>query len=298
MSSWHTYPKIWSMGHSAIKELFFEEVLIEEKIDGSQFSFGIIDDELKFKSKNCDVLIGNEGMFKEAVDYVISVKHRLRPGWTYRAEYLMKPKHNVLAYDRAPTNNLILFDVNDEEESYINPEAKKLIAEGLGLECVPVLFYGKISSVHDLMNLLDKISVLGGQKIEGFVCKNYARFGKDKKALMGKFVSESFKEKHKKDWKEGNPGQNDIIQSIINEYRTSARWDKAIIHLQEKEELENSPRDIGKLMKEIPEDILSEYKEEIKDRLFNWAIKDIMRGCNKGLAEYYKEYLMKRQFEK
>jgi hypothetical protein len=40
MSSWHSYSSIYALGHKALAELFMEPVLIEEKVDGSQFSFG------------------------------------------------------------------------------------------------------------------------------------------------------------------------------------------------------------------------------------------------------------------
>lgn len=34
-TSYHSYPKIYAIGHSALRELFLDEVTIEEKIDGS-----------------------------------------------------------------------------------------------------------------------------------------------------------------------------------------------------------------------------------------------------------------------
>lgn len=36
-----SYPKIYNMGHAAIAELLLGEVTVEEKVDGSQISFGI-----------------------------------------------------------------------------------------------------------------------------------------------------------------------------------------------------------------------------------------------------------------
>jgi hypothetical protein len=294
----NSYPKLWAIGHSAVKEIFFDEVLVEEKIDGSQFSFGIYNGELKVRSKGQEMLVdAPEKMFNKAVETVKTLKDKLVDGWTYRGEYLQKPKHNVLAYDRIPNNHIIIFDINTGLKHYLSYEEKQAEAVRLGLEVVPILFKGKVFSAHDLEQLLQKTSVLGGQKIEGFVVKNYSRFGVDKKVLMGKYVSEHFKEKHKQDWKVENPGQNDIIQKLINTYRTAARWDKAIIHLREAGELENTPRDIGKIIKEVPKDLMEECKEEIKEELFQWAYNDIIRGVNKGLAEYYKEKLLKSAFE-
>ena len=298
MISWHSYPKICAMGHGAITELLFDDVLVEEKIDGSQFSFGKFNGELKIRSKGQEMILdAPEKMFIKAVETVLALKDLLVDGFTYRAEYLQKPKHNVLAYDRIPNKHLILFDINNGEEQYVSRAYKEAEAKRLGLEIVPVLYQGRISSPEDVTKLLDTVSILGGQKIEGIVIKNYSRFGRDKKVLMGKFVSENFKEKHKQDWKVGNPNQNDIVQLLVNTYRTPARWDKAIQHLRDAGKLEDSPRDIGKIIKEVPADLITECGDEIKEALFKWAFSDLVRGVNKGLAEYYKELLLKRQFE-
>lgn len=296
-TSWHSYPKIYSMGHSAIKELFSDSVHAEEKVDGSQFSFGLFEDGLKIRSKGVQMNIdAPEKMFNKAIETVKEIQSKLVYGWTYRAEYLQKPKHNVLAYDRVPEKNLIIFDINVGEESYLSYEEKRIEANRIGLECIPKLFDGKIETPEHFLSLLNKTSCLGGQNIEGVVIKNYSRFGVDKKCLMGKHVSEAFKEKHKVDWSVSNPTKSDVVQTLINSYRTGARWDKAIIHLKEKGELENSPKDIGKLILETKADLEIECKEEIKELLFQWAFPKIARAVAGGLPEYYKEHLVKNQF--
>ena len=38
-----SYPKVYQLGHRAIKDLFLDEISVEEKIDGSQFSFQVIE---------------------------------------------------------------------------------------------------------------------------------------------------------------------------------------------------------------------------------------------------------------
>jgi hypothetical protein len=68
-------------------------------------------------------------------------------------------------------------------------------------------------------------------------------------------------------------------------------------HLREKGELENSPRDIGKLMKEIHIDVETEEESEIKKFLYNYFIKDIKRVASNGLPEWWKDQLLKKQCE-
>src|SRR3990167_4673194 len=316
MTSWNSYPKIYNVGHPAIKDLLLDEISITEKADGSQISFGKFDSELKVKSKSQQLIVdAPEKMFIKAVETAKELFPLLRDGWTYRGEYLQKPKHNALSYDRVPKKNIILFDINTAEETYLAYDDMKAEAEKLGLEVVPQLFQGKIERLYEykisneseqkmqpkmiwaVKQLLDTVSILGGQKIEGIVIKNYSRFGKDGKALMGKHVSEAFKEVHANEWKKSNPGKNDVIQSLIEYYKTPARWNKAVQHLKERGLLTNSPRDIGPLIKETQKDIEEECQEEIKERLYKWAEGQISRGVTGGLPEWYKQKLLESQFE-
>lgn len=295
MDSYTSYPKVWSLGHSGIKELLFDEVIVEEKVDGSQFSFGRFDGVLHCKSKGAEINIEYpEKMFSNAVEVVKNLP--LADGFTYRAEYLKTPKHNVLAYDRIPKDHLIIFDISTGIEDYLSYNGKKEEAQRLGLECVPVLFSGKIEDPSAIVELLNTISVLGGQKVEGIVIKNYTRFGIDKKILIGKYVSEAFKEVHGAEWKEANPTKTDVIAHLIASYKTPARWNKAIQHLKEAGKLTQSPKDIGLLIREVQDDIEGEEKEEIKNKLYANAIQHIKRGVVGGLPEYYKEHLVKEQF--
>lgn len=75
-----------------------------------------------------------------------------------------------------------------------------------------------------------------------------------------------------------------------------ARWEKALIHLKEKGELENSPRDIGKLFKEVSEDIDAECVDYCKEKLWDWGKKTIKKGILYGLPDWYKDKLAKKQF--
>lgn len=299
-TSWHTYPKLYALGQRIIADIFQDEVIVEEKIDGSQFSFGIFDGEVRCRSKGAILnLLAPEKMFILAVETVkkLAESGLLTDGVTYRAEYLAKPKHNTLAYDRAPANYLIGFDVNYAHEHYLSYQEKVDVFARLGLETVPLLHSGMIDNLQVFRELLSTQSILGGQKVEGVVVKNYSKFGPDGKAMMGKFVSEEFKEVHKGDFKERNPGQNDIITQLINVYKTPARWRKSIQHLKEAGKLEGSPKDIGLLMKEVKIDVAAECKDEIKDKLYQWAWEQIGRGIISGLPEWYKEELLKQSFE-
>ena len=302
MGSWGSYSKIYAIGHRYLAELFTEDVLIEEKVDGSQFGFGKFETpdgpSLRMRSRGAQLNIdAPDNMFARGVEVVKSIEGNLHSGWTYIGEYLQKPKHNTLAYDRTPNNHVIIFDVRTGPETYLSYAEKKAEAERLGFETVPILHSGKVDDLQMFRALLDHDSILGGQKVEGVVAKNYARFGIDGKALMGKFVSELFKEVHAGDWKERNPTNKDVLEVLCQQYRTPARWQKSIQHLAEAGQLEQDPKDIGKLFPAVMSDLKSECEQEIKDKLFAWAWPHLSRRVCQGLPEFYKERLLEQQFD-
>jgi hypothetical protein len=296
MNHLHSYPSVMQIGHKMIADIFTGDVLVEEKIDGSQFSFGLINGELVCRSKGKQQLIdAPDKMFERAIAVIRELP--LHPEWVYRGEYLEKPKHNTLAYSRIPAKHIMLYDINTGLEEYMNPIAKQEEAARLGLECVPLIYSGQVTNFEAFKDFLDRESSLGGCKVEGVVIKNYGLFTAEKKVAMGKYVSEAFKETHQKDWGDRNPNKAEIEALLIEQYRTDARWQKAVQHLQEAGLLEGSPKDIAALMKEVPVDVLKECENEIKEALFKHFWPKISRGITRGLPEWYKKTLAQGAFE-
>ena len=293
----NSYPKVYNLGHRALRELTNGPVVISEKVDGSQFSIKRLNGELMARSKGKQITIEEpEKLFARGIEAVSKLD--LHDGWTYRGELLDKPKHNALAYDRVPRHHVILFDISFGEAEFLSPAEVLTEAKRIGLEVVPTFFEGELRSTEQLHELLETISILGGQKIEGVVVKNYAQWDPATgKTLMGKYVSEAFKEVHKKAWGESNPAGKDIIVRLTEQFKTPARWEKAIQHLRERGELDKSPKDIGALIKEAQRDTLEECEDEIKEALFKWARPHIVRGVTSGLPKWYKAKLTERQFE-
>lgn len=290
---------ILQIGHKAIADIFTSMVEVTEKIDGSFISFGIIDDELQMRSKGQELHEGapSSKMFDAGIQSIKERAHLLVPGWVYRGEYLAKPKHNSLAYDRIPRGHIALFDVEYGPGDHAGAHGRLSVeAATINLENAPVLHWDTIDNADQLKTFLETDSFLGGQKIEGVVVKNYNQFLHGH-IMMGKLVSEAFKEVHSKEWKVGNPNKGDIVEQIIGCYATEARWKKAIHHLMEKGELTGGPQDIGPLMREIAEDVLKEERDSISEKLFEWAWKQISRGVNRGFPEFYKQLLLEEAFE-
>lgn len=296
--SWSSYSSIFHLGHRAVNELTLVPCIVQEKVDGSQFSFGVFGGEIRVRSKGAQLYVeAPEKMFTQAVETVKALTPTLHDGWTYRGEYLSKPRHNVLAYDRVPKGNIILYDITCGDSEFLDYETVQVEGDRIGLEVVPTYFSGTVT-LDLIRDLLSTISVLGGTKIEGVVVKprDYSLFGVDKKVLMGKFVSEAFKEIHAGVWKKDNPTQGDFLQTLIERIKTPARWQKAVQHLREAGTLEESPRDIGPLIKEVQADLIKEAQDEVKEALFKHFWPAILRSSTGGLPEWWKGELLKEQF--
>lgn len=304
MNKIHGYSKIYNLGHGAVEHIFDSEVVLQEKLDGSQFSWTLVEEEsklvLKARSHHREInLDAPDNMFQKAIESIKALEPHLTVGWTYRAEYMRKPKANTLAYDRTPKLYLAVFDIDAGEEKYLSPTDVKAECDRLGLEIVPTFFVGKVEDIETLKSLLETTSFLGGQKIEGVVAKNYSKIDeKTGKTLMAKHVSEKFRELNHKDFKDRNPSSKGVLETIIAEVKSEARWQKAYQHLLERGKISHEPKDIGLLIRELNKDTLEELEQHIKDRLFKWAWKDISRAIGRGFPEWYKNLLMERQFDK
>jgi len=294
-----SYPSIHAVGHRAIAELFNGTVVIQEKVDGSQFSMHrTLSGELECRSKGQQIVVdAPEKLFGAAVD---SAKRlNLVPGLVYRCEYLRVPRHNTLAYDKIPAGHFALFDVHYDNESggtsfYMSPQRLREEAERLGIDVVPCLYHGPGQvrpgqATCVLGELLNRESFLGGPKVEGVVVKNYDRFGPDHHILVGKFVSQDFKEKHQHEWKKSNPSKSDVVEHLIGQLRTEARWRKAVQHLRERGLLTETPKDIGALLIELAQDVEREESDAVRDVLFKHFWPQIVRGIRSGFPEFYKK---------
>lgn len=297
------YPKIYELGESGVTTILQSPVYITEKVDGSQFGFGILDGQLVMRSYRRQIFKASPpGNFATAVSYCLELEsgNFLPEGYFFYTEYLHKPKHITLAYNRIPKNNLILFGVRNPDGSLAEDNELEMWASKLGIESVPILGHG-LFTVDDVMALMDRDSILGGQKVEGVVMKRYGnwydrRTKIDLPVMATKVVSEKFRERHIKDWNDEKAakGRWEIFQET---FKTEARWQKAFQHLYDDGALEGAPRDIGALVKEVHRDIAESHEDEIKQVLWDMYSKGLMRTSTSGLAEWYKAKLHERALE-
>ncbi len=302
----HSFPKIFPVGSDFIPDLFKGKVEVTEKIDGSQFDFEITKEgEIVMRSKGKQMFFDDyEKMFEIAVDFVDKNQEKIReilPVDTYiYGEFLGMPDHNILKYGRVPKNNVIVFGVM-RGEGFVKEHAEiSDWAVKLDLETVSLLYEGEVANFDELEKLMEIDSLLGNEKVEGIVVKNYLApciIGNLVMPSMGKYVREDFKERHATEWGAKFSGSSKL-ESLIESFRTEARWHKAIQHLKEKGELINEPKDIGILLKELERDLFEEEAENIKKELFAIFKDRIARKAKAGFPEFYKKQLAERAFAK
>jgi hypothetical protein len=301
-----SYPKVYQIGHAELQRLLDGPVVVQEKVDGSQFSFAVLKGNLHMRSKNATIYPEEPPkMFAPVVQEVVKrhAQGHLPEGVIFRGETLYRPRHNTLQYSRIPEGHLVLFDAEVTLAASHNwpvgpmtPQQLEAIAYDLAFEAVPTLYEGVLESPQQVLGYLERESFLGGPHVEGVVIKNYKRYGRDGKFLVGKYVSEQFKETHQKQWKSDHPTRGDILEAIASGLRTEARWRKAVQHAREQGLLQDAPQDIGLLMKLLKEDLTEEERDNVAEALIEWAWADILRKATRGFPEWYKEQLLERAF--
>ncbi len=301
------YGKIYALGHRDIHELLLDPVIVQEKYDGSQFSFawdeaGRLSCRSKGKTQyspelNIDV---NEvdGLFVNAVRHLLTIEAQ-PPNLWFRGEVISKPKHNTQVYDAVPDGFIVLFDVEvlnefGETDEFLDSVFIRDFAQTIGVSAAIEItnIDGHLVNKDRIDGWLQMESSLGGPKIEGVVIKNYARSNlRSGRPLMGKYVSEEFKEVHSRSWKAGHQSGADIVAGIVMELNTEARFVKAVQHLRDNGDLDDSVKDIGPLMQEVKRDTIEEATDYIAQMLLDWALPKITRGLGQGLPQWYKDRL-------
>lgn len=280
-----SYGKVHTLGtHRDIQTILDGPVTVEEKIDGSQFSFKLgHDGVLYFYSRSRQIDPTAPQMFGVGLAAVKARADKLRPGLTYRGEFLQRERHNILQYQRVPRGHVIIWEVEDSSGFRFSAAERDKCAAEVDLESVPVFYQGPLTSldpVHLLFNTAT--SVLGGP-IEGVVIK--------RDGMTAKVVSPAFCETRKIPIPRGTDA--DFFQALGRRSSTPARWAKAVSRMREDGRLKGTVADIGPLVREVQADVFAECEAEIAAALLENARKRIAQGAVEGLPEWYKGELGK-----
>ena len=293
-----SYGKVFHTHHREAQALLGAHVVIQEKVDGSQFSFGLKDGEPVMRSRGKQIFSAEvDKLFCPAAETVMRLadEGKLPEGWVFRGEAFMGPRHNTLHYGRAPEGGIILYDACTETTDDWLTEAQLLhIAEGMGLEKVPCYFEGVITDLSMAREYLTRTSVLGKQIVEGVVIKARSKYDTMGKMLRCKLVREDFQEQNNKAFRKSNPTQGDIVLRLSEKYSAIARYHKAYQHLREEGYIEDELKDLQHILPEIGRDLEAECIEDIKEELWKWAAPKIKRNITRQVPNWYKEFLAEK----
>jgi RNA ligase len=299
-----SYVKVLQLGDPRISDILKRPHVVEEKLDGSQFRFGKIGGQVMTGSHRVRYNEYNQPdkMFRGVVAYVESIASLLPEGTMFYAEMLSKPKQNTVQYGRAAKNGLMLFDAWDTRTNTWFTLPELTAAASLFEIDGPVILAesdgSEPESLDTMQRFLSTTSYFGNSIIEGIVVKCYGDSipvtYQQLPGLFGKYVRASFKEENAIEWR-GKKGS--VTDAVISRFKTEARWEKIVLHLQEEGKLEWNMRDMGALITELSREIEEEVKPAAVDMLWGNIEHQVHKGLGGGMAEWWKAKLLKKQVE-
>ena len=280
------YGKIYTYG--SVNAPTFDsdlDIHIEEKFDGSQFSYMLAHDSTLFcwsKNEQLDldvVLQNSKHLFHEAVK--LAFEKRKTPGVVYICEYFKRGKHNRLNYNFITEPTLIVLNAfNVFDHIWMANETPCLAQQPW-----------KNLKLHLDCFLINK-SKFGECQIEGIVLKQYSKDMKEMK--MAKIVNQEFKEisTHKIKSEHYEETLHSLAIKLVEKYRTEARFYKAIQHLTESGVVINDMKDVSAVIKELHHDIVAECNDDMRQIFEEQLTKLIKRHIGKNVATWLQNYLM------
>lgn len=289
------YHKIIRYGHKSTQDVLNkgDYIIIQEKIDGANASFAVINGELKCWSRNRELNESNtlEG-FYEWVQQNVQVQ-KLLEGVVYFGEWTAQHKVSYEGYMK----QFFLYDIyNLHLEEYVSFSMVRDEAKRLGLQLIPVFFEGEFESFEQLMSYVGRTDLGGKLKGkptgEGIVVKNVNYRDEFGKQVFVKLVIDGFREIQRQKQTKDSKKVFSEAESKVRECVTLPRVEKQVFKLIDNGLLdrEYGIEDMGFLLKHtspmVAEDIL---KEEMQD--FNVTIKDIQTYMVKVLPLVLKEII-------
>lgn len=275
-------------------------MFLQEKIDGSQFRFRVIDGELRCWSRGRQLNVtehNHDKLFASAVESAKRLAALLPEGHVFCAEAMASRRHNIVQYDRAPSTGMVLFDVWTPQLGYADHMGVSAWGDALGLEVAPYIRTFGPGQFINIPALVEEtrsaVSMLGGP-VEGFVLKALDAVDRFGGLVRWKIINPSFSET--KVVKKATSQHAELFE-IGKSVATAMRWQKAVNRLREKGLLRMNNSDIGQVIKEIQADIEKEELDVIKARLWVGARKDIFRGALDGFPGWYQAQLATGGFD-
>jgi len=299
------YHKIKVIGDEENKELLSNPddlIVIEEKMDGGNFRFVIINGKIIMDSRTRELDEDNKNIknFKRCIEHIRSNLETkdlsLYEGFIFYGECMIS---HTMQYDWENIPPFLGFDIyNNKLEKFIEFDAVLIMYKQLGLDMVPII---EVKPAKDIKQLTDDdvpdskyyAPSAKDKKAEGIVLKNY------KRQVMAKYVRDKFKEKCKdifgKSKKFARLEEDDEL--IIAIYCTNARIDKIIFKL-----IDEGYKLEMKMMEKLPKEVINDiYEEHWKEICFsNWSVnfRNIKKRITKRCLEVLKQVMVNNAINK
>jgi hypothetical protein len=188
----HLYDIYNKKGSDFVNQLFNRYVTINEKMDGSSFSFERDKESGSFKfyrrdQRNPITLVDRTLMkyYEKPINYIESlppnILEKIPRGWRFGLEYFSNTKPVEISYDRLPKNNLILSFIHKmgtggKVENTIQDKDKlNTWADVIGVERPPIIFQGMLDE-DQKSKLMDFLNTPFKELVERFKTQSFVRF--------------------------------------------------------------------------------------------------------------------------
>lgn len=288
----------------AYVENFFigENIVIQEKIDGSNSSFDIVNGEIRAYSRrqelNSENTLNGFYNFVQALDFgklnqVIGEKYIIFGEW-------LTP-HKV-KYPEDKYRKFYMFDVYDKEQKqYLAYPYVRHFADLLGLTMVPVFYTGPFTGWDLVKQYVGKTELGASPCGEGVVCKTtdptHIVKGSDSGRMPAfiKVVSDEFSEIQKVktiDFEKVAKREADmaIVETIVNERRVEKCFSKLIDYGDIPADWDE--KTMGLIAKILPKEIYNDCVKEENETV--QSVENFGKYCSAIVMKYVKELLKKK----
>jgi len=138
-----------------LKELFNDEIIVYEDIQGSKIWVNWDGKEFTIKPKSISaepinlIDMAMQNYYNPAIDYLNSLDNRvkslLNKKWWFCFEYFPDEQPANIAYNRMPKNKLVLTSINKSGKYEFIIEELDEYARLFDVDIIPVIFYGKLT---------------------------------------------------------------------------------------------------------------------------------------------------------
>lgn len=284
------YPKIRRLGHEKTKGILDDPsdfVVIQEKVDGSNFRFWLEDGEIRFGSRRVDYV--DEKNYEEWARAIEYIKSKVKPGdlledFVYVGEFI---RPHTVNYDFDNVPPFVGFDViNRWTGDVVHYLISYAEFDNLGLPFVNTYFTGLAGHITDelIEELKKRESAYGAEMQEGVVLKNYT------KKIFAKSVNPEFLEDFKKKFGDKVKPKMTPEMKVIERFITPARVNKVIVRIYE-DRGRVSAEDIPQILRDTVNDVLEEEILTIANemRIQELNFKKLRKKASKKIMSIVRE---------